>query len=53
VILPDTNARRAAAALEELRLNFADLSHWAAGHTFTCAFSCGFAEAEAGESRGR
>ncbi len=51
VILPDTSARQAAAVLDELRLTFAALSHSAGGHRFTCTFSCGFAEAAAGESR--
>ena len=50
VILPDTNADQAAAVLNELRLTFAALSHSAAGHRFECTFSCGFAEAVAGES---
>lgn len=50
VILPYTSARYAAAVLEELRLSFAELEHSAGGHSFTCTFSCGFAEAAPGES---
>ncbi len=50
VILPDTEAEPAAAALDEIREGFSRIKHQVEGSVIQATFSCGIAGAEPGDS---